>query len=194
MKRRRISTRKNYIVESAVVGALFVVADDIARRTGSGIARAAVLAWTAVGIAVGLCLLAASAVWQYAHPRDRAALTSIPRSGVLVALRTLHGVCAAMHGVCAAMHRVPALTASAVVALVAAWRWCDRQACAVIRRTHDVICEEHRRSQDREERAWLAMRGQFRPRLDAAPVEQPDYDEYEELWRDVGNPVGRAAA
>lgn len=182
--RHRISTRKNFTVETAVVGAVFEITDDLLRRTIGGIAFAAVLLWVLAQAAVGLLLLGVCLLWQRVPVSDRATLST----GTRVAVR----------GTLALVREVPALTASAIaassLALWSAWRWCDRQACRVIRQGHDVVLEEHRRSQERERQAWLAIRESFRPALDPTPMGEPDYDDYEDLWQDVGDPVGRQVA
>lgn len=156
----RYRTPRRHTVESLVVEAVFTVADDLLRRAIAGIVRGAVLLWTAAGVAVGLTLLAASAVWQYAHPRDRAAVRTVT------------------HGASSVLHAVPARIVSVVVAL-------DRQAARGICDVVDWF--------DRERQRWeLRQRRPYRVAI-AAQHEEDEEDEYEELWRDTGNPVGRAA-
>ncbi|MCC6419505.1 MAG: hypothetical protein IT429_14830 [Gemmataceae bacterium] len=134
---RRLAT-----VEARVSDAVCVVLGDVLDRVADGICSAALLLCVVGSVAAGLVREAGIEAWEYAHPADRRALADGVRRGLVL------------------LWLVPGQTAAA---LVAAWCWCDRQACDQVRRCHDALLADLRRVQQREERHWLEMRQPFRP-------------------------------
>lgn len=160
-------TPRRQTPETLLVEAVFVTTQDIAARTLRGIVSAAVLLWTVAGVLVGLTCLAASLLWQCIDHRDRAVLVRTARSAPGLAYR---GV---------------------VVAAALAWDvvcWVQRPLERAIRRIHEVLCDEIRRAEHRREQVLRGMRQSFRP------TPEPDGEDYDDLYTEYGNPVGRRYA